>query len=51
MKKQVGKVSFEEKEEIKILFQRKNGLVELAKILTPDNNLLYEGTNIANLTK
>ena len=42
MKKEVGKVTFEERDEIKILFQRKNGLVELAKILTPDNNLLYE---------
>lgn len=42
MKKEVGKVTFEERDEIKILFHRKNGLVELAKILTPDNNLLYE---------
>lgn len=42
MKKEVGKVTFEERDEIKNLFQRKNGLVELAKIISPDNNLLYE---------
>lgn len=42
MKRQVGKVTFEERDEIKLLFQRKNGLVELARILTPDNNLLYD---------
>lgn len=42
MKKKVGKVTERERDEIQALFERKNGLVELAKILTPDNNELYE---------
>lgn len=42
MKTLVGKVSPEEKNEIETLFERKNGLSELAKILTPDNQELYE---------
>jgi CXXX repeat modification system protein len=42
MKKLVGKVSPEEKAEIKALFERRNGLNELAKILTVDNQELYE---------
>ena len=42
MKKLVGKVSPEEKAEIKALFERRNGLNELAKILTADNQELYE---------
>ena len=42
MKKLVGQVTSEEKSEIKQLFGRKNGLNELAKILTADNSELYE---------
>lgn len=41
-KKFVGQVTVEEKEEIQTLFERKNGLNELAKILTADNGELYE---------
>ena len=32
----------EEKDEIQKLFERRNGLNELAKILTSDNEILYE---------
>ena len=42
MKKKVGQVSPEEKDEILALFERKNGLTELSKILTADNTALYE---------
>lgn len=42
MKKIVGKVTEEEKNEIQRLFERRNGLNELAAILTADNNELYE---------
>lgn len=42
MKKVVGQVSELEKREIQILFERHNGLNELAKILTADNTELYE---------
>ncbi len=42
MKKKVGKVTIEEKNEIQTLFERKNGLMELAKVLSSDNNELYE---------
>jgi len=38
----VGQVTVEEKNEIQTLFERRNGLSELAKILTPDNSELYE---------
>lgn len=41
-KKLVGHVTVEEKEEILALFERRNGLNELAKILTADNGELYE---------
>lgn len=41
-KKVVGRVTAEEKEEILSLFERRNGLEELAKILTPSNEELYE---------
>lgn len=41
-KKIVGKVTVEEKNEILTLFERRNGLNELAKILTSDNSELYE---------
>ena len=42
MKKLVGQVTPEEKNEIQTLFERRNGLNELAKILTADNSDLYE---------
>lgn len=42
MKKLVGKVTNEEKDEIVVLFERRNGLNELAKILTADNDALYQ---------
>lgn len=41
-KKVVGQVTTEEKNEIQTLFERRNGLNELAKILTADNGELYE---------
>lgn len=41
-KKVVGQVTEEEKNEIQQLFERRNGLNELAKILTADNAELYE---------
>ena len=41
-KKLVGQVTPEEKKEIQQLFERRNGLNELAKILTADNSDLYE---------
>ena len=42
MKKMVGQVTPEERNEIQSLFERRNGLNELAKILTADNPELYE---------
>lgn len=42
MKKILGQVTVEEKNEIQTLFERRNGLNELAKILTVDNEVLYE---------
>ena len=42
MKKLVGQVTVEEKDEIQSLFERRNGLNELAKILTPENDALYQ---------
>lgn len=42
VKKQVGQVTVEEKNEIQTLFERRNGLNELAKIVTVDNAELYE---------
>ena len=42
MKKVVGKVTEEEKSEIQQLFERQNGLNELAKIVSADNDALYE---------
>lgn len=56
-KKVVGQVTTEEKNEIQTLFERRNGLNELAKIITADNKELYErlvkdmgetGTNFHN---
>lgn len=42
MKKEVGCVTVEERDEIQALFERRNGLSELARILTADNGELYE---------
>ena len=42
MKRKVGQVTVEEKNEIQALFERRNGLNELAMILTADNDALYE---------
>ena len=42
MKKLIGQVTPEEKNEIQTLFERRNGLNELAKILAADNGELYE---------
>lgn len=41
-KKLVGQVTPAERSEIQRLFERRNGLNELAKILTVDNTELYE---------
>ena len=41
-RKKVGQVTPEERNEIHTLFERRNGLIELAKILTSDNTELYE---------
>lgn len=41
-KKQIGQVTPEERDEIQTLFERRNGLNELANILTADNTELYE---------
>ena len=41
-RKLVGQVTEEEKNEIQTLFERRNGLNELAKIVTADNQDLYE---------
>ena len=41
-KKLIGQVTPEECGEIRMLFERRNGLNELAKILTADNSELYE---------
>lgn len=42
IRKVVGQVTIEERNEIQQLFERCNGLNELAKILTADNHELYE---------
>lgn len=42
IRKLVGQVTPEERDEIQTLFERRNGLNELAKILTADNAELYE---------
>lgn len=41
-KQLVGQVTPDEKNTIQVLFERRNGLNELAKILTIDNAELYE---------
>ena len=42
MKTKIGQVTIEEKNEIQSLFERRNGLNELAKIIPSDNPELYE---------
>ena len=42
VKQTIGKVTPEERDEIQRLFERRNGLNELAKIVTADNTELYE---------
>jgi len=42
VKKVVGQVTPEECAEIQALFERKNGLTELAKVISADNTELYE---------
>lgn len=42
MKKTIATVSEQERDEIQALFERRNGLNELARILTPENDELYE---------
>lgn len=42
IKKLVGKVTTEQRDEIKMLYERKNGLVELFKILNPNDVAIYE---------
>lgn len=42
MKKEVGRVTEKERNGIQTLFERRNGLSELAKILSAENTELYE---------
>ena len=42
IRKVVGLVTPEERAEIQALFERKNGLTELAKVVSADNGELYE---------
>lgn len=42
MKKEIGNVTEQERDAIQTFFERRNGLNELAKILTADNTELYE---------
>lgn len=42
MKKVISRVTEIERDEIQSLFERRNGLSELAKILTPENSELYD---------
>lgn len=42
MRIEIGKVTEAEKDAIQALYERKNGLEELAKILPADNHELYE---------
>ena len=42
VKRIIGQVNADEKNEIQSLFERRNGLIELAKILSPENKELYE---------
>jgi len=42
MKQIVGRVDVQERDEIKSLFERKNGLMELFKIVDATNDTLYQ---------
>lgn len=42
MRKEIGRVTEAERDEIQAIFERRNGLNELAKILTADDTDLYE---------
>lgn len=42
MRTEIGKVSNEERDEIQSLFERRNGLNELASVISIDNQELYE---------
>ena len=42
MRKKVGTVTEAERDEIRRLYERINGLKELTKAISPDNNELYE---------
>ena len=42
VKRIIGQVNADEKNEIQSLFERRNGLNELANILSPENKELYE---------
>lgn len=42
MKQKIGTVTSAERDVIQNLFERRNGLNELAKILSADNEVLYE---------
>lgn len=42
VKQIIGQVTIDEKNEIQTLFERRNGLNELTKILSPENEELYE---------
>lgn len=42
MKKEIGRVTDAERDEIQSIYERRNGLSELAKILTPSDEELYE---------
>lgn len=42
MKKEIGCVTEQERDEIQALFERRNGLSELAKIIPANNDDLYE---------
>lgn len=42
MKKEIGRVTESERDEIQALFERRNGLTELAKIVTADNIELFD---------
>ena len=44
-KKLIGKVTDEERDTIKHLYEKKNGLVELAKCLNESNIYLYDKNN------
>lgn len=42
MRKEVGRVTEQERDEIQSLFERRNGLNELSQILTAENIEIYE---------